>query len=110
MKLALFSAPFALIALSTLPLSSAALADHHGSAAHSAEPAAAKLSLDTPIEVLLADERAKAIVEAQIPGIDQHPAYGQFKALSLKTVQPFSQGLITDEMLAKIAEGLAALS
>jgi hypothetical protein len=38
-----------------------------------------------------------------------HPAYEQFKSLSLKAVAPFSQGLITDEMLAKIEADLATI-
>lgn len=70
---------------------------------------AAAFTIDTPIETLMADERAKAAVSAHLPGIDQHPAYEQFKALSLKAVAPFSQGLITDELLTKIAADLAAI-
>ena len=74
-------------------------------------PAAAAFTIDTPIETLMADERAKAVVIANFGGQDlsQHPAYEQFKSLSLKAVAPFSQGLITDEMLTKIAAELAAI-
>lgn len=71
--------------------------------------AAAPLTIDTPIVELMADERAKAVVEAQIPGMEQHPAYNQFKGMSLAVIQPFSEGMITDEMLAAIAAGLAEL-
>jgi hypothetical protein len=72
---------------------------------------AAAFTIDTPIETLMADERAKAVLTANFGGQDlsQHPAYDQFKALSLRTVAPFSQGLITDEMLTKIAAELAAI-
>ncbi|WP_017663741.1 hypothetical protein [Porphyrobacter sp. AAP82] len=68
-------------------------------------------TIDIPIESLMADERAKAVVTANFGGQDitQHPAYDQFKALSLKALAPFSQGLITDEMLTKIAADLAAI-
>ncbi|MCZ8368649.1 MAG: hypothetical protein O9293_01570 [Porphyrobacter sp.] len=68
-------------------------------------------TIDTPIETLMADERAKAVLAANFGGQDlsQHPAYEQFKALSLKTLAPFSQGLITDEMLTKMAADLAAI-
>jgi hypothetical protein len=69
----------------------------------------ANLTIDAPIETLLADERAKAVVDAHLPGIASHPAYGQFKAMSLRAVQPFSQGMITDEVLAKIEADLAAI-
>ena len=57
----------------------------------------------------MADERAKAVVTKHIPGIDQHPAYDQFKALSLKALAPFSKGMISDELLGKIETDLAAL-
>lgn len=71
--------------------------------------AAAAFTVDTPIEALVADERAKAVLTKHLPGIDQHPAYDQFKALSLKALAPFSQGMISDEMLAKIEADLAAI-
>nr|WP_298931739.1 hypothetical protein [uncultured Erythrobacter sp.] len=77
-------------------------------AAHAQEKAAA-FSTDTPIQQLVADERAKAVLDKHIPNIDQHPAYGQFKAMSLKEVQPWSQGAITPEMLEKIQKDLAAI-
>ncbi|MEL7444558.1 MAG: hypothetical protein AAGK02_01945 [Pseudomonadota bacterium] len=93
------------ILLVTAP--AAAFADGHGD--HSEEKVEAPLSLDTPIEQLVADEAAKAILEKHIPGISQHPSYEQFKALSLRTVQPFSQGAITPEMLDAIAADLEKL-
>ena len=72
---------------------------------------AAAFTIDTPIAVLMADERAKAVVAKHFNGMDiaQHPNYEDFKSLSLKAVAPFSQGLITDEMLTKIAADLAAI-
>jgi hypothetical protein len=70
---------------------------------------AAAFTIDTPIETLMADERAKAVVSKYLAGIDQHPAYADFKALSLKAVAPFSQGLITEELLGKIAADLATI-
>jgi hypothetical protein len=78
--------------------------------AQATAPAAA-FTIDTPIEALMADERAKAVVTKHFGGQDlsQHPAYEQFKSMSLKMVAPFSQGMITDEMLTKIAADLAAI-
>lgn len=71
---------------------------------------AAKFNLDTPIEALVADEKAKAVLAAGL-GMDvaAHPAYEQFKGMSLRQVQPFSEGHITDEMLKKIETDLAAI-
>ncbi len=80
-----------------------ALADAH------AETAAA-FTINTPIESLMANPAAKAVVTSHLPGIDQHPAYGQFKAMSLVDLQPWSQGMITEEVLEKITADLAKLS
>lgn len=74
-----------------------------------AAPMAAAFTVDMTIEALMADERAKAVVIAHLPGIDMHPAYDQFKVMSLKALAPFSQGMITEEALAKIATDLAAI-
>ena len=72
---------------------------------------ATAFTIDTPIETLMADARAKAVVTTHFGGQDltAHPAYEQFKALSLRTLMPFSQGLITEEMLTKISADLAAI-
>jgi hypothetical protein len=100
-------APLAALGLAVTAVAVPAFADEM---APTATPAAA-FTIDTPIEALMADERAKAVLTANFGGQDlsQHPAYDQFKALSLRTVAPFSQGLITDDMLTKIAAELAAI-
>lgn len=92
------------LALAAVTAPAAVLAQAEAPAA----PAAA-FSVDTPIETLMADERAKAVVNKHLPGIDQHPAYDQFKAMSLKALAPFSQGMISDELLGKINTDLAAI-
>ncbi|MFA5990043.1 MAG: hypothetical protein WC803_10610 [Sphingomonas sp.] len=100
-------------ALSAL-LVSPALAQTAPSAAPAtpaAQPAGAvaKFNLETPIEAIAANEMAKAVLNANIPGITEHPAFDQFKALSLKALQPLAQGAITDDQLKKIEAELAAL-
>lgn len=92
------------LALAAVTAPAAALAQAEAPAA----PAAA-FSVDTPIETLMADERAKAVLTKHLPGIDQHPAYDQFKAMSLKALAPFSQGMISDDLLGKINTDLAAI-
>lgn len=74
-----------------------------------APAAAAKFSLDTPIEALVADARAKAVLDADLPGVTSHPSYDMFKAMSLRAVQPMSNGKLTDEMLKKVETDLAAI-
>ena len=96
--------------LAALGLALAAVTAPAVATAQTTAPAAA-FTIDTPIETLMADERAKAVVTKHFGGQDlsQHPAYEQFKAMSLKMVAPFSQGMITPEMLEKIAADLAAI-
>lgn len=99
----------------SLGLALAALAPFAASAQTTPAPApaeataAAKFNLDTPIEALVADEKAKAVLDADLPGISTHPAYEQFKAMSLRAVQPFSNGALTDDMLKKVETDLAAI-
>ena len=84
------------------------LADGH---MEEAEVQAEALTIDSPLEKLMADDEAKAIVTKHFGGQDvsEHPMYDQFKAMSLKAIAPFSQGMITDEMLAKIDADLAQI-
>jgi len=104
-------APLAALGLAAAALTAPAFAADTTDTAETAAPMAAAFTIDTPIETLMADERAKAVVTLHFGGQDltAHPAYDQFKALSLKAVAPFSQGLITEEALAKIAVDLAAI-
>ena len=74
-----------------------------------APAAAAKFNLDTPIEALVADARAKAVLDADLPGTTTHPHYEMFKGMSLRAVQPMSGGKLTDEMLKKVETDLAAI-
>jgi hypothetical protein len=79
-------------------------------AAPAAAPAdAAKFNLDTPIETMAADEKAKAVLMADLPDLLPHPSYEMFKGMSLRQVQPYSQGALTDDLLAKVQADLAAI-
>ena len=99
MKIKVLAASLAIIAA---PLASAAVPA-------AAEEAEAALTIDTPIEALMANDDARAVVLAEMPELESSPYYPQIKAMSLKAVQPYSQGMITDEMLAKISTGLAEI-
>lgn len=99
--------PLAALGLALAAVTAPAAALAQGEAPASV-PAAA-FSIDTPIEALMADERSKVVLVKHLGPVDQHPAYADFKALSLKTLAPFSQGLITEEMLTKIAADLAEI-
>jgi hypothetical protein len=71
--------------------------------------AAAKFSLDTPIETLVADPKAKAVLDADLPGLTAHPQYEQFKSMNLTTLAGFAPDKLTPERLDKVKADLAKL-
>jgi hypothetical protein len=73
--------------------------------------AAAKPSIEsTPIEELAAKPETKAILDKDLPGLTGHPAYEQFKGMTLKQLQPMSQGALTDAQLAQVQTDLNKLA
>lgn len=68
------------------------------------------LGLGTPIARLAADPRAKAILDARIPGLFAHPDYEAFKGATLPELAPASQGRITAAMLEAVGADLAVLA
>jgi hypothetical protein len=101
----------ALIAVATPALAQTAPAPAPAPVA-TAAPAvpAAKFNLDTPIETLVADPAAKAVLDKDLGNdVSKHPAYDQFKSMSLSAVAPMSGGAVTDEMLKTLGTDLAAI-
>lgn len=72
-------------------------------------PGPATLTLDTPIERIVATPAGKAALDAHIPALTPHPRYETFKSMTLRQLQPLSQGLITDQDLARTEVDLAAV-
>ena len=94
--------------LALVAMASPALADHHETPADHADHAAG-FTLDTPIEVIMASEAGKAVLEKDVPGLATHQSYNYFKQMSLKEVAGFAPDRLTDEVLAKTAADLAAI-
>lgn len=80
-------------------------------AAAPAEPAPAVggYTLDTSIADLIADPRAKAVLDADVPGLSEDENLPKFKALSLRKLAPLSGGQMTAKLLAKVEGDLAAI-
>ena len=79
------------------------------SLAFAALPALAegKKSVDaTPIAELAADPAGKAILDKELPGLTNHPAYEQFKGMTLRQLQPMSGGVISDERITAVQAAL----
>lgn len=108
--------PIAVIAAGTLALGSTPAAAQNATPAVPAPanpvpaaPATGKFGLDTAIETIVADPKGKAVLDADLPNLTSHPSYDQFKSLSLSQLAPYSGGVLTDEVLKKVATDLAAI-
>jgi 2-polyprenyl-6-methoxyphenol hydroxylase-like FAD-dependent oxidoreductase len=66
-------------------------------------------SLDAPIEAIATNPTGKAVLDSILPQVMSHANYDSFKSMSLRQLQPLSQGQITDEALAKTESYLAAM-
>ena len=77
--------------------------------ASTAPASTAKFSLDTPLETIVADPAAKAVLDKDMPGVSTHAMFEQVKTMSLNQVAPMAGGAITADMLAKTAADLAAI-
>lgn len=95
-------------ALSTLMIAAPAFAQ--AADGNAAAPAAtpATFNGDTPIETIAADPVGKAVLEKDLPHLLNHPAYEQFKAMSLRQLEPYSGGALTDDQIAKVEADLKA--
>lgn len=67
-------------------------------------------TLETPLEVIVANPQGEAVINKYIPKLLTNPNYGSFKGMSLKTLAMFSRGQLTAEKLALVKADLVALS
>ena len=81
-----------------------------GSATVAAPPQAGALfTLDTPIEALIADARARAVLDKDLPGLSGDENLSRFRMLSLRRFQPLTGGQLTAELLGQVEADLAAI-
>lgn len=99
-----------LLIAALLALPGTALAQTAPAPAPAATPTPApKFTLDTPIQEIVADAQGKAVIDKNLPGMIGLPQYDMFKGLSLNQLKAYSDGKLTDEILAKTATDLAAI-
>ena len=72
-------------------------------------PAMVAFTLDTPIRQLLADPRAKAVLDENMPGLSDDANLSKFQSLSLRQFQPMTGGQMSTALLAKTGADLAAI-
>lgn len=95
----------------SLALAAGAAMAAEGAAAPAPATAAAAPSVDnTPIVELVDNPATKAVLDKHLPGVAEHPSYDMFKEMTLRQVEPMSQGMIDDEKLTAIQHDLDALA
>ena len=100
----------ALAAVTLAPMAAAQTGNPPAAPATPAAPAAAaKFNLDTPIQDIVADAKAKAVLDAELPGLTTHESYEMFKGMSLKQLSGYAADKLTPEVLAKTEKNLAAV-
>lgn len=70
------------------------------------------LSVNSTIKTLLADEKAKEVIEKHLPGATKHPQIGMVYYMTLRSVATYPearQAGLTKEKLEAIDEDLRAL-
>lgn len=67
------------------------------------------LTIDSKIGDLLADAKAKAILDKHLPGFSTNPQVGMAKGMTLKAIAPMSRGIVTDAKIKAIEEDLKKL-
>ena len=63
--------------------------------------------IHSSIEDLLANPATLAFIEQHLPELPQHPMLAMIKRMPLKALAPFSEGRLTDEVLARLDLELA---
>lgn len=66
-------------------------------------------TLNTPIKDLVADPQAKAVLDKDLPGLSTDDNLSKFEDKSLREFQPLTGGQLTDDLLKKTGEDLAAI-
>ncbi len=67
-------------------------------------------SLNTPVDVIAADQAGKAVLERDIPGLMASQSYMLFEDMSLSQIATVSGGRLTTTKLALVQADLSKLS
>ncbi len=79
-------------------------------AASASAPAAPQgLSVNTPVRVIVADPRGKAVLDRDLPGLTSSASYALFSDMSLSQLAALSNGRISSAKLALVQADLSQL-
>ncbi|MDE2319413.1 MAG: hypothetical protein KGK02_06920 [Rhodospirillales bacterium] len=79
-------------------------------ASNGVTPAPASFSVQTPIDKIAADERGKAVLDRDVPGVMSNPHYMLFSCMSLSQLASLSGGKLSKSKLNQVNSDLAELS
>ncbi len=71
---------------------------------------ASAFSVQTPIDRIAADERGKAVLDRDVPGVMSNPHYVLFSSMSLSQLASLSGGRLPQSKLNEVNADLAELS
>jgi hypothetical protein len=69
----------------------------------------ARFSTQTPVEELLANAQARAVLDKRVPGFTTDARVQQALKMSLRVIAPFAADVFTESMLSSIDEDLKAI-
>ena len=67
-------------------------------------------TVDTPLSIIAADARGKAVLERDVPGVISNPKYPLFEDMSLAQVASIANGRIPQEKLDEVEADLDKLA
>ncbi len=73
-------------------------------------PAVQVFSLDTPVEKIAADDRGKAVLDRDLPGLMGSSSYLLFDDMSLSQIATLSSGQLTKSKLDLVEADLSGIS
>ena len=97
------------VAVPSAALEPALSPDRRADVPAAAPVAGGAFSLDTPIALLIADPRARAILDRDVPGLSEDENLPTIRALSLRELAPLSGGQMTAALLDTVGADLAAI-
>ncbi|HTQ71816.1 MAG TPA: hypothetical protein VMH92_10025 [Acidocella sp.] len=78
--------------------------------ANASTPTPVTFTVHTPIDRIAADERGKAVLDRDVPGVMSNPQYVLFSSMSLSQLASLSGGRLTQSTLNEVNADLAELA
>ena len=101
---------FGVAGLACLGACSASPEAHEAAVEPAPASAAASFSVQTPIDRIAADQRGKAVLDRDVPGVMNNPHYELFSCMSLSQLASLSGGRLPQSKLNQVNADLAELS